>query len=198
MSGNSKSEKVDLYLDRARKWQDEMGQLRSIILGCGLTEDLKWGKPCYSYKDSNIVIIQGFKEYLAVLFFKGFLLKDPDGILVKTGPNTRVGRQIRFKNSKEISKLKSSFKSYILHAMEVEKSGVKIERGESMNPELVEELRKKLKTFPELKAAFEALTPGRQKAYNFYFSGAKQSATRESRIEKCMKHILQGKGLNDR
>ena len=188
--------KVDNYLGRARKWQDEMEKLRKIILDCGLTEELKWGKPCYLFQKSNIVLIQGFNEYCALLFFKGFLLNDPDGILVKTGENTRVGRQIRFTSVQEIVKLKTILKAYIYQAIEVEKAGLKVDI--QINPAPIpEELQHKLKQLPALKTAFEALTPGRQRAYIFYFSAPKQSKTRESRIEKCMQQILHGRGLND-
>jgi uncharacterized protein YdeI (YjbR/CyaY-like superfamily) len=188
--------KVDNYLGRARKWQDEMEKLRKIILDCGLTEELKWGKPCYLFQKSNIVLIQGFNEYCALLFFKGFLLNDPDGILVKTGENTRVGRQIRFTSVQEIVKLKTILKAYIYQAIEVEKAGLKVDIQSNPEP-IPEELQHKLKQIPALKTAFEALTPGRQRAYIFYFSAPKQSKTRESRIEKCMQQILHGRGLND-
>jgi len=188
--------KVDNYLGRARKWQDEMEKLRKIILDCGLTEELKWGKPCYLFQKSNIVLIQGFNEYCALLFFKGFLLNDPDGILVKTGENTRVGRQIRFTSVQEIVKLKTILKAYIYQAIEVEKAGLKVDIQSNPEP-IPEELQHKLKQIPDLQTAFEALTPGRQRAYIFYFSAPKQSKTRESRIEKCMQQILHGRGLND-
>ena len=158
--------KVDNYLGRARKWQDEMEKLRKIILDCGLTEELKWGKPCYLFQKSNIVLIQGFNEYCALLFFKGFLLNDPDGILVKTGENTRVGRQIRFTSVQEIVKLKTILKAYIYQAIEVEKAGLKVDIQSNPEP-IPEELQHKLKQIPALKTAFEALTPGRQRAYIF-------------------------------
>lgn len=188
--------KVDAYFTKAKKWQEEMEKLRSIVLACGLTEELKWGKPCYAFEGNNVVIIQGFKEYCALLFFKGVLLKDPDGILVKTGENTRVGRQIRFTNVQEVVKLRSALKAYIHQAVEVEKAGLKVDTKQDPEP-IPEELQKKFKESSKLKAAFEALTPGRQRGYIFFFSAAKQSKTRESRIEKCVPQILKGKGLND-
>ncbi|MGA3169810.1 MAG: YdeI/OmpD-associated family protein [Chthoniobacteraceae bacterium] len=194
---NRKNPKVDVYLSKVKRRREEIGKLRMIVLDCQLTEELKWGKPCYMFEGKNIVVIQGFKEYCALLFFKGFLLKDPNGILVKTGENTRVGRQIRFTNVREIVKMAPVLKAYIFQAIEVEKAGLKVDfKG---NAELVfpEEFQRKLDENPTLKAAFDALTPGRQRGYNFYFSGAKQSKTREARIEKCMRQILNGKGLND-
>jgi uncharacterized protein YdeI (YjbR/CyaY-like superfamily) len=195
---NKMNADVKVFLSNAKRWQKEMEKLRIIILDCGLTEEFKWGKPCYSYKDSNIVIIQGFKEYCALLFFKGVLLKDPDGILKKTGENTQVGRQIRFTNTDEISEMEATLKAYIYEAVEVEKAGLKV--GIKKNTELIfpEEFKKKSDEIPALKTAFDALTPGRQRAYIFYFSAPKQSKTRESRIEKCIKRILNGKGLDDR
>jgi uncharacterized protein YdeI (YjbR/CyaY-like superfamily) len=190
--------KVDGYLKRAKTWQNEIKKLRDIILDCGLTEELKWGKPCYTFQESNVVIIQGFKAYCALLFFKGVLLKDPNHILVKTGPNTRVGRQIRFTNVREIVALEPILKSYIHAAIEVEKAGLKVTVEDNAEFKIPEELQKKLDEVPALKRAFNALTPGRQRGYSFYFSAAKQSQTRESRVEKCMARILKGKGLHDR
>jgi uncharacterized protein YdeI (YjbR/CyaY-like superfamily) len=188
--------KVDGYLRRAKKWQEEIKNLRKIVLDCGLTEELKWGKPCYTFHDSNVVVIQGFKAYCALLFFKGVLLKDPNGILVKTGENTRVGRQIRFTNVREIIGMESILKSYIKQAIAVERAGLKV-NFEKTELKIPEEFQKKLDATPALKTAFDALTPGRQRGYSFYFSAPKQSKTRESRIEKCMQQILAGKGLND-
>lgn len=175
-----------------------MKKLREILLDCQLTEELKWGKPCYAYQKSNVVIIQGFKEYYALLFFKGVLLKDPKGILKKTGVNTRVGRQIRFTNVREIVEMKPVLKAYIHQAIAVEKAGLKVNINKNTKLIFPEEFQKKLDENPALHTAFNALTPGRQRAYNFYFSGAKQSKTRESRVEKCMQQILNGKGLDDR
>ena len=188
--------KIDKYVTRIKNWQEETEKLRKIILGCGLTEELKWGKPCYSFQESNIVIIQGFKEYCALLFFKGVLLSDRNGILLKTGENTRVGRQIRFVNVRQIVELEPVLKTYIYEAIEIEKAGLKV-KPEKNEVAIPEEFKSKLQKTPSLKAAFNALTPGRQRAYIYYFSAPKQSKTRESRIEKCMKQILAGKGLND-
>jgi uncharacterized protein YdeI (YjbR/CyaY-like superfamily) len=188
---------VDKFLNEATQWQEETKKLRRIIFDCGLTEELKWSKPCYSFEDKNVVIIQGFKAYCALLFFKGYLLNDPEGILVKTGENTRVGRQIRFTGVQEIAKMEKILKAYIRQAVEVEKSGAKGDLEKTAEPAVPEELQKKLREIPALKTAFAALTPGRQRAYIFYFSQPKQSKTRESRIEKCMDLILDGKGLND-
>jgi uncharacterized protein YdeI (YjbR/CyaY-like superfamily) len=190
--------KVDQYLERSRNRREEMEQLRMIVLDCGLTEELKWGKPCYTYQQSNVVIIQGFKQYCALLFFKGFLLDDPEDILVKTGENTRVGRQIRFDNVPEIIKMKPVIKAYIYQAIEVEKAGLKGDVKKQAKLVFPEEFQMKMNKNPALKAAFNALTAGRQRAYNIYFSSAKQSKTRESRIERSMKQILKGKGLNER
>jgi uncharacterized protein YdeI (YjbR/CyaY-like superfamily) len=188
--------KVDKYLSTARNWLEEQRRLRAIILDCGLTEALKWGKPCYSYEGKNIVVIQGFKDYCALLFFKGFLLNDPEGILVKTGENTRVGRQVRFTDVRQIIKWKATLKAYIYEAVEVEKAGLKGNLKMDLKP-IPEEFQKKLAATPALKKAFDALTPGRQRAYIFYFSAPKLAKTRESRVEKCMRQILKGKGLND-
>ena len=188
---------IDAYISRAKQWQKEMEKLRMILLDCGLIEELKWGKPCYQFQKTNIVVIQGFKEYFALLFLKGVLLHDPNGILVKTGENTRVGRQIRFANTREIVKMEPVLKTYIDEAIEVEKAGLKVNVKEPAKLIFPEEFVKKLNKNPALKAAFNALTPGRQRAYHIYFSQPKQSKTRESRVEKCMRQILNGKGLND-
>ena len=188
--------RVDSYV-RNTKWQKEVKKMRMIALECGLTEDFKWSKPCYSYHKSNVVIIQGFKEYCALLFFKGVLLHDPDGILQKTGEHTRVGRQIRFTHVREIVEIESAVKACIYEAIEVERAGLKVNLKAKAAPPIVEEFRNTLKKSPALKAAFQALTSGRQRAYNIYFSSAKQSKTRMTRIEKCAKQILLGKGLSE-
>ena len=190
--------KVDAFFSRAKKWQEELQKLRMIILDCQLTEELKWGKPCYTFQDSNIIIIHGLKEYCALLFCKGVLLKDADGILITPGENTQAARQIRFTNVREIVEMEPILKAYIYEAIEVEKAGLKV--NFKKNTELIfpEEFQNKLDEIPALKTAFDALTPGRQRAYILYFSAPKQSKTRESRIEKCMPQILNGKGLNDR
>jgi uncharacterized protein YdeI (YjbR/CyaY-like superfamily) len=191
---NSMNPKVDEYLRKAKKWQQEFKKLRMIILDCGLTEELKWGKPCYTFQQSNIVIIQGFKEFCALLFCKGALLNDPNGILKKFG--WQAARRIPFTNVQEISEMEPILKAYIHETIEAEKAGLKV--NFKKNPEPVpKEFQNKLDEVPALKTAFDALTPGRQRGYILYFSGAKQSKTRESRVEKCMQQILKGKGLND-
>jgi len=189
--------KIDEFLEKSPRWQNEMITLRKIILSCELDEDLKWGKPCYSHNNSNIVIIQAFKDYCALLFFKGMLLNDPDHILIKTGENTHVGRQVRFTNSIEILEKELILKSYIFEAIEVEKAGLKVPVQNVSAFKIPEEFRSKLENMPMLKRSFDALTPGRQKAYLIYFSQAKQSKTREARIEKYIPKILGGRGLND-
>ena len=188
--------KVDFYFEKAQQWKKEFEALRKIALSCSLTEDLKWGCACYTLEDSNIVLIHGFKDYCALLFFKGVLMKDPEGILIQQTVNVQAGRQIRFKGLPEIVKLKSVLKSYIGQAIEVEKSGAKVEKKKSLDP-VPEEFQKKLDHEPGLKTAFIALTPGRQRAYLLYFNSAKQSKTREARVEKCLPLILKGKGLDD-
>jgi uncharacterized protein YdeI (YjbR/CyaY-like superfamily) len=189
--------KVDGYLRKAKKWQEEFKKLRMIILDCGLTEELKWGQPCYTFEKSNIVLIHGFKEYCALLFFKGALLNDPNGILIQQTENVQAARQIRFTNVREIVKMEPILKAYIYEAIEVEKAGLKVNYKKTADFKIPEEFQKKLDEIPALKTAFDALTPGRQRAYIFYFSAPKQSKTRESRVEKCMQQILNGKGLND-
>ena len=191
---NRMNPKVDGYLRKAKKWQEEMKKLRRISLDCGLTEELKWGKPCYTFQKSNIVIIQGFKEFCALLFCKGALLNDPNGILKKFG--WQAARRIPFTNFREIVEMESILKAYIREAIKAEKAGLKVTLKKNPEP-IPEELQNKLDEIPALKTAFDALTPGRQRGYILYFSGAKQSKTRESRVEKWMQQILNGKGLND-
>ncbi|MEY4097238.1 MAG: hypothetical protein RL170_82 [Bacteroidota bacterium] len=188
--------KVGSYISKLKTWKAEMEALRAILHAFPLTEELKWGKPCYAFENSNIIIIQGFKEYCGLLFFKGALLKDVKGLLVKPGENTQGGRLIKFKTIQEITKMKASIKSYIKEAIEVEKLGLKIE---PMEKELVlpDELLAIFKKNATFKKAFNALTPGRQRAYNMFFTAAKQATTRETRIEKYKKQILDGKGIND-
>jgi uncharacterized protein YdeI (YjbR/CyaY-like superfamily) len=186
------------YLSKAKKWQEEMEKLRLIILDCQLTEELKWGKPCYTFQQTNIVLIVGFKEYCALIFCKGALLNDAHGLLIKPGENTQAGRQIRFTNVREIVEMKSILKGYIFEAIEAEKAGLQVNYKKHTELIFPEEFQNKLDQIPALKTAFKALTPGRQRAYHLYFSAAKQSKTRESRVEKCMPRILQGKGLDDR
>ena len=194
---NSMNPKVDEYLRKTKKWQEEFEKLRMISLDCGLTEELKWGKPCYTFQESNIVLIHGFKEYCALLFFKGALLKDAKGILIQQTENVQAGRQIRFTNVREIVKIKTVLKAYIHEAIEVEKAGLKVKYKKTSEFKIPEEFQNKLDETPALKKAFDALTPGRQRGYIFYFSQPKQSTTRVSRVEKCMQQILKGKGLND-
>lgn len=189
--------RVDFFFNKAGKWQEEYETLRMIVLDCGLTEELKWGVPAYSFEKKNIVLIHGFKEYCAVLFPKGALLKDPKGILIQQTENVQSARQIRFTSAKEITKVKTILKAYIKEAIEVERSGQKVAMKKTSDFKIPEEFEKKLKELPALKTAFKALTPGRQRAYLFYFSQAKQSKTREARIEKYLKKILNGKGLED-
>jgi len=189
--------KVDFYFTKAKKWQEELAELRTIVLDCGLTEELKWGVPCYLFQKNNIVLIHVFKEYCALLFFKGALLKDAKGILIQQTENVQSARQMRFTNVKEIVKLERTIKAYIHEAVEVDKAGLKVALKKTKEYEVPEEFQNKLKEFPDLKTAFKALTSGRQRGYMLYFSQAKQSKTREARIEKYMQHILQGKGLDD-
>src|SRR5438552_5042838 len=189
--------KVDIFFIKAKKWQKELAKLRMIILDCGLTEELKWGQPCYRYQKSNIVLIHGFKEYCALLFMKSSLLKDAKGILVQQTENVQAARQIRFTNVREIVKIEPVLKAYIKEAIEVEKAGLKVDYKKTADFAIPEEFQNKLDEIPALKTAFDALTPGRQRGYILYFSAPKQSKTRESRIEKCMQQILDGKGLND-
>jgi uncharacterized protein YdeI (YjbR/CyaY-like superfamily) len=188
--------KVDFYFSKA-KWYKELGQLRTIVLDCGLTEELKWGCPCYTFQKRNIVLIHVFKEYCALLFFKGALLKDAHGILIQQTENVQAARQIRFTGVQEIVSMQPILKAYIYEAIEVEKAGLKVKLKKTSEYEIPEEFQNKLNKIPALKTAFDALTPGRQRAYLFYFSQAKQSKTREARIEKSMQDILDGKGLND-
>ena len=188
---------VDFFFDKAKNWQKEFEQLRTIILDCGLNEELKWGQACYTYQGGNIVLIHGFKEYCALLFFKGALLNDPDGILIQQTENVQSARQIRFTSVQEIVKMKAVIKAYIYEAIEVEKAGLKVKLKKTSEYKMPEEFQKKLDKNAALKKAFEALTPGRQRAYIFYFSQPKQSKTRESRVEKSISQILSGKGLDD-
>lgn len=189
--------KVDQFLRKAEKWQDEMERLRMINLDCGLTEEFKWGVPCYTFENRNVVLIHGFKEYCALLFFKGALLNDAEGILIQQTENVQAARQIRFNSLREINKLEPILKAYIYEAIEVERVGLKVNFKKTSEFPIPEELQNKLDAMPALKTAFKALTPGRQRAYILHFSAPKQSKTRVSRIEKCIPKILNGKGLND-
>jgi uncharacterized protein YdeI (YjbR/CyaY-like superfamily) len=189
--------RVDAYLSTLERWQEESRELRRIILDCNLTEHLKWRQPCYTLQKSNVVIIQGFRDYCAIMFFKGALLKDAEGILVKPGKHTQAGRQIRFTDVPEILEMEATLKSYIDEAIEVEKAGLSVKLKKTSDYKIPDEFQAMLDETPALKTAFDALTPGRQRAYILYFSGAKQSTTRRSRIERHMQRILDGKGLND-
>ncbi|MES2133333.1 MAG: YdeI/OmpD-associated family protein [Bacteroidota bacterium] len=189
--------KVDFYFNKAKKWQEELEQLRTIVLDCHLSEELKWGVPCYTLEKSNIVLIHTFKDYCAFLFFKGALLKDPKGILVQQTENVQAARQIRFTGVKEIVKMKATLKAYIYEAVALEEAGAKVPMKKTKEFAIPEEFQKKLDKMPTLKKAFKALTPGRQRGYLLYFSSAKQAKTRESRIEKYIPHILDGKGIDD-
>jgi uncharacterized protein YdeI (YjbR/CyaY-like superfamily) len=194
---NSMNPRVDFFFNKATKWQKAYAQLREIALDCGLTEELKWGCPCYTFQEKNIVLIHGFKEYCALLFFKGALLHDAKGILIRQTENVQSPRQIRFTSTQEIIKLRPVLKAYIHEAIEVEKAGLSVTLRKTSEYPIPEEFKKELDKRPALKAAFKALTPGRQRAYLFYFSQPKQSKTRTARVEKYMQQILNGKGLND-
>ncbi|WP_316845218.1 YdeI/OmpD-associated family protein [Pedobacter psychrodurus] len=189
--------KVDFYFNKANKWQEAVNLLRTIALDCGLTEELKWGCPCYTLNGSNIVLIHDFKEYCAFLLFKGTLLKDNEAILIQQTENVQSARQIRFTTALQIVKMKTILKAYILEAIAVEKAGFKVELKKTTEYNIPEEFQNKLDHIPDLKAAFEALTPGRQRGYLLHFSAPKQSKTREARVEKYMPQILNGKGLDD-
>jgi uncharacterized protein YdeI (YjbR/CyaY-like superfamily) len=188
---------VDEFLKEAKQWRKEFEKLRAIILDCGLQEELRWGKPCYTYEKRNIVLIHGFKGYCALLFMKGALLKDDQGILIRQTENVQAARQIRFNSVPEILKLESVLKAYVQQAIEVENAGLEVEYKKTAEFKVPEEFQTKLEKQPRLKKAFAALTPGRQRGYLLYFAGAKQSQTRESRIEKCLPRIFDGKGLDD-
>jgi uncharacterized protein YdeI (YjbR/CyaY-like superfamily) len=189
--------KVDFYFSKTKKWQEELEKLRTIVLDCQLTEELKWGVPCYTFQNSNIVLIHVFKGYCALLFVKGALLKDANGVLIQQTENVQAARQVRFTNVKEIVELETILKAYIYEAIEVEKAGLKVNYKKATEFSIADEFQNKLDEIPDLNTAFYALTPGRQRAYLLYFSAPKQSKTREARVEKCMQQILDGKGLND-
>jgi uncharacterized protein YdeI (YjbR/CyaY-like superfamily) len=188
---------VDWFFDKAEKWKEEYEKLRMIVLGCGVNEELKWGQPCYTFQESNIVLIHGFKEYCALLFFKGALLHDANSILIRQTENVQAARQIRFTSLQEIVEMETILKTYIYEAIEVERAGLQVELKKTSEFTMPEKFQKALDENPDLKTAFEALTPGRQRGYLLYFSQPKQFKTRESRIEKCLPQILDGKGLND-
>ena len=194
---NNMNPKVDWYFSKNKKWQREIETLRTIVLDCGLTEELKWGVPCYTFQESNIVLIHVFKEYCALLFVKGALLKDTQSILIQQTEHVQVARQIRFTSVQEIVEMEAILKAYIDEAMEVEKAGLKVPLKKTTEFAIPEEFQTKLEEIPALKTAFKALTPGRQRAYLLYFSAAKQAKTREARVEKYVQQILDGKGLDD-
>ncbi|QGQ45874.1 DUF1801 domain-containing protein [Metabacillus sediminilitoris] len=197
MTNRSMNPKVDEFLSKATKWKEEYVKLRNIVLDCELSEEFKWMHPCYTFEKKNIVLIHGFKEYCALLFHKGALLKDAHGILIQQTENVQAARQIRFTNVQEIVEMESVLKAYIYEAIEVEKAGLEVNFKKDREFTIPEELKNKFDEIPALKTAFEALTPGRQRAYILHFSSPKQSKTRESRVEKCIQKILGGKGLND-
>ena len=197
MSPNEKIPRVDEFLAKASKWREEFTMLRNILLDTPLTEDLKWGVPCYTRNGRNVVLIHGFKEYCALLFIKGSLLKDPDGILITQTENVQAGRQLRFTGPEEIAKIENSIRAYVSEAIQLEESGAAVAFRKNTDFAIPEELRVKFAELPELKTAFEELTPGRQRAYILFFTEPKQAKTRESRIGKSIPRILEGIGLND-
>lgn len=189
--------KVDAFIGRAKKWQKELELLRSIVLECGFNEEVKWGHPCYTVDGKNLFVLQGFKDYCAIMFFKGALLKDPKHILIKTGENTQASRQLRFTDISQIVKLEKTIKSYTKEAAAVEKAGLKVERKKTSEYAMPEEFKIQIDKNSKLRTAFESLTPGRQRAYLLFFSSAKQSQTREARVAKFIPKILKGKGMDD-
>ena len=197
MTKGERNPKIDPYFNKLKKWKEEFELLRDIVLDCGLTEDFKWMHPCYTFDNKNIVLIHGFKDYCALLFHKGALLKDPHGILIQQTENVQAARQIRFTNVQDIDEMQLILKTYIDEAIEVEKAGLQVNYKKNTEYIIPEELENKFVEIPDLKTAFEALTPGRQRAYILHFSAPKQSKTRESRVEKYIAHILNGKGIDD-
>ena len=187
---------VDAYIEQSDKWPEEMKELRSILLGAGLTEEIKWRQPCYSHEGKNVAILQEMNDFLSLMFFKGALLEDPDGVLEEQGKNTRSARRIRFTSVEDVARLSGTVKAYLEEAIDVEEAGLEV--GPAPEPVLVEELKTRLDQDPELKEAFESLTPGRRREYNIYFSDAKQAETRRARIAKYAARILDGKGMRDR
>lgn len=193
---NDMNPKVDFYFNKG-KWQQELAQLRKVVLDCGLTEELKWGVPCYTFQQSNVVLIHTFKEYCALLFVKGALLKDTDGLLIRQTEQVQAARQVRFTDAGQVGQQAPALKRYIYEAIAIEEAGLKVPLKKTAEFVVPDEFKQQLRAIPGLKAAFEALTPGRQRAYLLHFAGAKQSATRNSRIAKCLPRIFEGKGLND-
>ncbi len=194
---NRTNPKVDWYFTKAKQWRKELVKLRTIVLGCGVTEELKWGVPCYTFQKSNVVLIHVFKDYCALLFVKGVLLKDARGILIQQTKNVQAARQVRFTSVREIAAVAPILQAYIEEAIEAEKAGLKVKLKKTSEFTVPEEFQNRLDELPALKTAFAALTPGRQRGYILYFSGAKQSKTREARVKKWMPRILKGKGLDD-
>jgi uncharacterized protein YdeI (YjbR/CyaY-like superfamily) len=197
MTKSRKNPKVEFFFTKAKKWKEEFEKLRTIVLSCGLTEELRWGCPCYTFEKRNVVLIHGFKEYCALLFPKGVLLKDAEGILIQQTENVQAARQIRFTNVRDIKEIERTIKAYIQEAIEVEKTGLEVKYKKVSEFKIPQELKERFNELPALKTAFDALTPGRQRGYILYFSGAKQSKTREARVEKYIERILNGKGLDD-
>ncbi len=197
MTKSKTNPQVDAFLSDAKTWRKELEQLRRILLGCQLTEELKWGQPCYTFQDHNVVVLMSFKDYCGLGFFQGALLRDPESILVKPGENTQAGRQIRFTHLREIVEMESTVKAYVDEAIEAEKAGLKVNLKKTSDFSVPDEFQSRLNDDPALKAAFDALTPGRQRAYLLHFSAPKQSKTRESRVGKSVPKILAGKGLTD-
>lgn len=190
--------KVDFFFNKPGKWQKEYAQLRTLLLDCGLTEELKWGVPCYTFRSHNVVLIHGFKEYCALLFHKGVLLNDTDQVLIQQTENVQSARQVRFTSLQDILKQEATLKAYVYEAIEVERAGLKVPFKKTAEYPVPEELQIAMEENPDLKAAFEALTPGRQRGYLLHFSQPKQSKTRTARIQKCLPNIFEGKGYNDR
>jgi len=197
MTTSKANPKVDAFIANAKRWQEELKKLRAILLDSELTEEFKWGGPCYTFQGKNVIVINGLKESCALAFFKGALLKDVHGVLTRPGQHTQSGRWFKFASVREIAEMRSVLKAYIREAIEVETSGLKLKLRKTSDLKFPDELQIMLDEFPDFKAAFDALTPGRQRAYIYHFSGAKQSKTRESRVQKCMPQILKGKGLLD-
>ena len=197
MSQSQRNPKVDAFFGRTEHWLKEFEALREIILDCPVTEDLKWGWPCYSHEGTNVVLMHGFKDYCALLFMKGALMKDPEGVLIQQTENVQSARQIRFTGVGEIVRLGAALRVYVRDAIELTKAGAKVQRKTTSDYPVPDELRDRMDDDPDLRAAFEALTPGRQRGYLVHFNSAKQSATRAARIEKCLPKILVGKGLLD-
>lgn len=197
MDDYKKNPLVDEFIDSEKKWKEEFTKLRLLVLESGLTEDLKWGVPCYTLNNKNVVLLHGFKEYCAILFVKGALLQDPDGVLIQQTENVQAARQLRFTGPKDIARLESVIKNYVQEAIKIEKAGLEVQLKKNEEIQIPQELQSKFDEMPSLKAAFYALTPGRQRAYVLYFAQPKQSATRTARVGKYMEQILGGKGLHD-